>query len=958
MVDAGAQLMSGDRSEQVRTLYGELDELPEAEWERRLEAQGVDSDLGKEVLELLRAGRTPAPLVERLAPNVRGAEPVRPSVEGYRVGAELGDGASGRVFAATRVADGARVAIKVLRYLGMDGHGGEVDRAGRFRREVRILESLDHPGIAGFVEATAAETPLGFAPALVMELVDGQPIHMHADLYDLDDERRVGLIAAVCDALVHAHERGVIHRDLKPSNVLVLEDDRPVVVDFGVAHLAAPSSDDTLTQTRDGDLLGTLAYMAPEQASGSSPGSSSSHRAPDPRSDVYSVGALLFELLTGQHPIRLQNASLTEAIQRISSVDARGLEELRPDLAGDLATILGRALAKDPDGRYGSAAALGADLRRYLAQEAIEAKPFGALELAARFARRHRALTAAVFAVFVGLVVGAVGLGIGLVEARAAKGVAERSAVETSEILGAVVDVLHAPFVEKRGHQVTVSELLDEVGPKLLAAEHFSPETAAAVHRSIGESLRSLGRPEEAREHLGRAVAAARDLGSPVQELAALIAERAEAERETGDMEVALESFASARRLRVGSLGEDDPAVHATDLRTAFTLAAMGRYVEAVRLAESAHGRIMDSVGPLSIELDRAESVWGGILLEQGALEDGERHIRKAIAGFRARGEEEDVATSTHNLGVLLRLATRFEESLSVHEDALAQSLVVRGPEHPQTHAARGGRGMARRHLLDLEGARSDLQAASDGLRRVYGDRHEETLIFEEGLAEVLVSLGRRGEALEVSRRVAVTHLEAGRKTNAAVTSFNTYAKHLTAEGEVEEALKWLERARDLVAAQHGRLSAYAITLDTNVAHVLVSLGRTTEALEQLNEIHGRLGESQDAGPSLQMTVKANLGRCQSAAGLHRESVERLKEAVALSRSFLTEGDLPRILVNRLLAEALAKAGREEETRSTLREIRAEIALSDADLTQLSEALDELEMGLAPSVEGEGGAAQ
>jgi tetratricopeptide (TPR) repeat protein/predicted Ser/Thr protein kinase len=316
--------------------------------------------------------------------------PPLPTIGRYRLVRVLGEGGMGTVYEAEQDNPRRTVALKVIR-------PGLVspELLKRFAREAQILGLLHHPGIAAIYEAAVAQDG---RPFFAMELVRGVPLDTYARHHGLDGAARLELLARVCDAVQHAHEHGVVHRDLKPSNILVDETGQPRVLDFGVARGLADELRATTAHTQPGQVLGTPSYMSPEQV------------AADPnldrRSDVYTLGVILFELLTGRLPHAAEHLPVMEAMQRILEGEPARLGALDRRLRGDVETIVGKALEKDPARRYPSAAELAADIRRHLRHEPIRARPPSALYRLGKFAQRHKALVATT-AAFLGLLLGA-----------------------------------------------------------------------------------------------------------------------------------------------------------------------------------------------------------------------------------------------------------------------------------------------------------------------------------------------------------------------------------------------------------------------------------------------------------------------------------------------------------------------------------------------------------------------
>ncbi len=329
----------------------------------------------------------------------------------YRVARVLGEGGMGTVYLAEQDAPHRAVALKVIR---SDLATPELLR--RFDREAEVLGRLQHPAIAQIYQAGTADGPGGPAPYIAMEYVEGVPVTEHP-LARAAVRDRLRLFIEICDAVHYAHQRGVIHRDLKPGNILVDAAGRPKVLDFGVARLASIDRRDTIA-TEFGQVLGSLPYMSPEQVAGDP-------LELDVRSDVYALGVVLYELLTGRLPLALHRRSLPDALRVILSEEPAPLGTAAPALRGDLETIGAKALAKEKERRYDSAQALAADVRRYLANEPIAARPPSAVYQLRKFARRNRALVAASVVAVAALVAGTVASSSQAVRASRAQRVAE-----------------------------------------------------------------------------------------------------------------------------------------------------------------------------------------------------------------------------------------------------------------------------------------------------------------------------------------------------------------------------------------------------------------------------------------------------------------------------------------------------------------------------------------------------
>ncbi|MCG3131604.1 MAG: Serine/threonine-protein kinase PknD [Phycisphaerae bacterium] len=371
----------------------------------------------------------------------------------YSVVRKVGEGGMGIVYEAMQEAPRRRVALKVIR-------PGLIGRSllRRFRHEAEALAHLNHPGIAHVYETGVGEVSWpgvdGAAaaseqqPFLAMEFVEGEPITQYAARRNLRTVERLSLVARLCDAIHHAHLKGVIHRDLKPGNILVtgpepdhidavaapsaggrvppvqprpVTEPQPKILDFGVARLVGDDATAVTLQTGQGQVIGTIPYMSPEQITGDT-------RNIDARTDVYALGVLLYELLAGKLPFELDGRPLAEAARIVREEDPSRLSTFDAGYRGDVETIVGKAIEKDKERRYASAAELAADIRRFLRDEPLMARPASALYQLRKYARRHRALVGGVAATAVTLIVGIVLSSYFAVTATRQRMLADRSA--------------------------------------------------------------------------------------------------------------------------------------------------------------------------------------------------------------------------------------------------------------------------------------------------------------------------------------------------------------------------------------------------------------------------------------------------------------------------------------------------------------------------------------------------
>jgi WD40 repeat protein/serine/threonine protein kinase len=366
---------------------------------------GADQGLRAEVEKML--GHAAAPSVGLtagggMAPSVAGriigkasiesaSKALMPLLKGeYRILGTVGHGGMGVVYRAEQSIPRRIVAIKAIRP-GLTSR--QVLR--RFEHEAHILGRLQHPGIAQVYEAGAASSARADEAFFVMEYVDGSPITDYARSAGLGVQEKLEIIARVADAVQHAHQRRVIHRDIKPGNILVTRDGQPKILDFGVARLDSAEGTESITrQTHAGQLIGTLAYMAPEQLEGAEV---------DARADVYALGVVLYQLLTGKLPHDFKGSSLLEAARLIREEEPARITRVDPSLRGDIDIIVQKSTERDRERRYQSASDLAADIRRHLRGEPIQARADSAVYVIRKQLSRHKGPTAAIIAALLGL---------------------------------------------------------------------------------------------------------------------------------------------------------------------------------------------------------------------------------------------------------------------------------------------------------------------------------------------------------------------------------------------------------------------------------------------------------------------------------------------------------------------------------------------------------------------------
>ncbi len=414
----------------------------------------------------------------------------------YRVTGLVGEGGMGRVYEAWQERPRRRVAIKVIR---PEFDSPQVSR--RFEQEAEILGSLRHPAIAQVIEGGEFEQYGGLRRFFAMEFVEGEPLVACAGSHRLGTRERMALIVQVCEGADHAHRQGVVHRDLKPGNILVDAAGRVKILDFGIARLAGESGQAATLQTLTGQVMGTVAYMSPEQIEGRV-------SEIDARADVYAIGVIAYELLTGRLPHDVAGVPVAEAARRIADKVPPRLSTIRRELAGDLDAIVGKCLEKEPARRYASAEEIAADIRRFLADIPVLARRPSSVDQFRKFARRNPGLVTAIGAAVVAMAAGTGFSTWAAVNATAARDEAHKEverASSVTEILYDTVTSSHSSYTS--GKEITLSEALEATRARIAAGTlKATPEAEALLWYSLGIVSIDRAKFDEAREQLTRSL--------------------------------------------------------------------------------------------------------------------------------------------------------------------------------------------------------------------------------------------------------------------------------------------------------------------------------------------------------------------------------------------------------------------------------------------------------------------
>jgi serine/threonine-protein kinase len=660
-----------DRHRKVEAIFFEALERPSEEREAFLAtACAGDEDLREEVVRMLSAddpdgrfmAQTPwtTSARARVLPPDEGAG-ARPGdrVGRFRLVEPIGRGGMGDVWLAERDDESYedRVAIKLIRR-GLDTD----DLLERFRHERQVLAKLRHPNTATLLDGGATEDG---RPYLVMEYVDGVPIDDSCRRRDLSNDERIRLFLKVCGAVQHAHRNLVVHRDLKPSNVLVTPDGEPKLLDFGIAKVLDPggaSAAATMTQ----DRRFTPHYASPEQARG---------EPLTTATDVYSLGALLYELLTGAQPHDFTGVPPTEYARVISEAQPRRR------LAGDLDRITMMALRKEPDRRYASVDQLARDLRNYLDDFPVMAQPDSLGYRARKFVLRHRAAVSAAAAIVVALIATVVVTTSMYVSAERTRASAEETSRFLASLLGAVDPR------EAQGRDVTVlRELLDNASARVETELAELPEVASEIELTIGQTYHAIAEFEAAEEHLRRAIAGRQRVwGEDSLEAATALHALGQLLHAVGRYDDSAETMREVLAIRRGRLPADDPEIGRALNDLGLTHQGAGRYDEAVTM-------LADAVVALRAARTDDRAALGKALRDFGWIQ-ADRRRSEAIEPLREsieilvelHGElHPGVAQSCLGMGWALRRTGRPGEAEPYYRRALAIDRALYGPDHPE----------------------------------------------------------------------------------------------------------------------------------------------------------------------------------------------------------------------------------------------------------------------------------
>ena len=898
--------MDGERWSRIETIFDAAAALPAAERARYLDrACAGDARLRSEIESLLASRDAAGSFLESPAIEDLSARDLRPdrtlaredvpeSVGPYRLQRKLGEGGMGEVWLALQEVPLRRqVAVKIVKR-GLDSK----EILARFEVERQALALMDHPNIARVLDA--GTSPTG-RPFFAMEYVDGIPLTSYCDARGLTTRRRLALFLQVCSGVQHAHQKAVIHRDLKPSNVLVAEREGaaiPKIIDFGVAKALSQSLTDVTLYTGLGQLIGTPAYMSPEQAEMSPAGV-------DTRTDVYSLGVILYELLVGTTPLdpaELRRAGFDEIRRRIREEEPprpstrvprrsntgsprgasqRDTDELSRQLRGDLDWIVLKALEKDRDRRYSSPAELAADLERHLHDLPVLARPPSRIYRASKFVRRHRlgvATTATVLALLVAFALSTAVQTRRVAEQRDRAREAEARATAINDFL--VKDMLEAAGPsEAEGRELTVAEVLDAASRKVGDSFAGQPGIEVPLRVAMGGIYKSLGHFDQAEQH-----------------------------------------YAAAESIARQQLGGDDPRTLSAIRGVAILNDAQGHYDRAEPLYREVLEGQRRTLGPRHPEtLETMESL-GLMLCRSFRSKDGEDLGREALQGFREVLGDEHPRT----VNALIDYACALEQANSPNaepflREACERCRAVLGPRDPMNVVAMNSLAICLNRQKRIEEAEATYRQCVLLSSQVYGESNPQTLGVRTNLARFVKERAERPWEAEKLYRGILAEWAHSADERAIWTA--------TQLGEVLIALGRAEEARTL----------FSTTLRDARAGLGPEHDRTTSVLSGLgwaNRVQGRLREAEDCyrqvfeirrkvlGPDHDLTLRASaqIGWTMVLQGRLAEGERLVHDAVERGRVVLPAKHQQMHVLLEILARVLLVAGRAPEAEACARE--------------------------------------
>jgi len=867
-------------------------------------------------------------------------------IDRYKLLQQIGEGGFGTVWMAEQTEPvSRRVALKVIK-LGMDTR----EVIARFEAERQALAMMDHPNIAKVLDAGA--TGAG-RPYFVMELVKGIPITQYCDQRQLSLRERLALFGDVCSAINHAHQKGVIHRDIKPSNVMVtLHGDKPVVkvIDFGVAKATQGKLTDKTLFTRFEQFIGTPVYMSPEQAS-------LSGLDVDTRSDIYALGILLYELLTGKPPFDSKSLAAAghEEMRRI----IREVEPPRPSvrlstIAGDERTqvakarhlapeklgrlveadldwIVMKAIDKDRSRRYETANGLALDIQRFLSDEPVSATPPSAGYQLRKFARRNKtALRVAAGIAAVLVVATAVSSWQAVRATRAEKRTGEtlgqvareRDAKELARkdaesIAAFLSDIFQSPDPKRDGRTIRVVELLDKAAKKLETDLADQPERTTKLQATLADTYWALGLARQAIPLQEQVLGFRRKaLGPKHPDTLRAMGDLAASYFDAGRREEAIKLREDVLTLYRKVLGPEHPDTLEAMNNVALSYFASGRRDEAIKMQEEVLTLRRKLNGPEHPDTLTAMNNLAAYYFAAGRRDEAIK-MQEEVLTLRRKvngPEHPDTLMARNNLSGYYFAAGRRDEAIKMQEEVLTLRRKVNGPEHPDTLMA-----MSNLSTSYFAAGRRDeaikMQEEVLTLRRkVLGAEHPDTFTAMNDLALSYFHAGRRDEALKMGEEVLTLRRKVlGPEHPNTLAAMNNLSGYCFAAGRRDEAIKMQEEALTLYRKVNGPEHPDTIAAMNNLALFYFDAGRRDEALKMREEVLPLCRKVLGSEHPDTLQAMGNLATSCFDAGRRDEAIKMQEQVLTLRRKVNGPEHPDTLMAMNNLAFSDFAAGRRDE---------------------------------------------
>ncbi len=839
----------------IKTIFREVIELSPDERKAFLDEKCKDDpELRKEIESLIESDLNGEDFLE--TPPITSIELMKDDnspdtfigmeIGKYRVEEKIGDGGMAVVYSATRIDNQfeQRVAIKFIKR-GMDTD--EIIK--RFKIEQQALAGLDHPYIAKIIDGGTTDNGL---PYFIMELIEGEPIDKYCTTKNLSITEKLELFQKVCSAVQYAHKNLIVHRDIKPGNIFITQDGTPKLLDFGISKLLGSSNDQT-SLTRTGFRLMTLEYASPEQFKG---------QQITIATDIYSLGVVLYELLTGSFPYKFKSPlpheiekviCTTEPVkpstaitrvtdnkmfeikdvkikdQQIVKSNDKKRRKLKRSLTGDIDNIILKAMNKEPERRYTTVEQFAEDIKRHLTGLPVLARKNSVGYRSKKFFERHKAGVISAFLFFLLIISGAIGI---IIQSRAAAEERDKAILEAkkSERINAFLqDILAAPNPEVEGKDEKVVDVLKKASDKINKELTYTPEIKAAALYTIGTTYNGLGLYDDAEKYLKN-------------------------------------SFQLSEKIYKAN----DPQIAKVMEELAYNYQLKGNYSKADSLYRKALNIFRLQGENISSDEAKALSDYGSSLHYQGKYDEAKKYQTEALDAFRKIYGDTDphVVRSLNDLGTVAGDAGDWNTAAKYIKEVLDFFLKTEGKESVNYSLALSNYATILEIQGKLDEAIKDQREAVEIKKRVQGENHPEAMFAQITLADELTKHGNYAEAASLSKE-AMESLDKSLPHINSLTAYSRviYANALIKLGEFNKALPLINDAlqirKKLYSPNHWLLTTTKVLLGT----CLAGLKQYTKAEQILTDCYSKIDKNDEGKKYYRVLTLQNLVKIYKATG-------------------------------------------------------------------------------------------